>query len=217
MSATLKSVDRNLRENYRLLTSLSSGEHNVAPALYTPTADVPMRAKWAMSTALGQTPQAVISIDQQDLDALEDKAFAMKQFQFDDWIGKTFGPTSNPAMMDYLHRIYPEYEERQVKAVETWHNFQSRLQQIQIRGPQSADDLYVIYKLGMWNKESGDTMLMDRWDIHKVPGIGPRPEGRTSQVEAQEYMRGVFNRPYAANMNVVRAAYDAKGANAFNV
>lgn len=204
MSSDLKSIDRGLRDNYRLLTRLSSGKNEVAPALYPSTPDVPMRAKWAMATALGQQPKAVITVDQQDLQAMEDKAFAMKQFQFDDWIGETFGPTSNPAMMDYLHRIYPEYEERQIAAVKTWHEFESRLQQIKIRGPQNKEDLYIIYKLGLWpdHKTGRDEVLVNRWDPVSAPRILSNEDGKKSTA-LTDYIAGVFNQPFASTVKTI--------------
>jgi hypothetical protein len=132
---------------------------------------------------LGQNvtlPRAMVTIpfDKSDMDAWQEKEKMNLQFKFDEWISATYDPFTDPAEAEWLQKMYPEYFEARIKENEALHDLQKQWAKIQISGPKSKEDLYLMWRVSQ-----------DSYMEQRLTG-NPGPTNATRQ----EYLPGFINR-----------------------
>lgn len=152
-SANLKQIDSELQSHYKFLCGLPIGDKRTAPVQYPSSPDPSFIDKNFYAKAYGATPQTVLPITDGDVQALRDKEFQYKNYQFDQWVGENLHPGSSPVNMEFLRKLYPEWEDRQVQAIEDWHNFKAKLEKLKVTGATNKEELWWCWQLGL--KPSG--------------------------------------------------------------
>jgi len=114
-----------------------------------------------------------------DVEAWRKKEKMLEQIRFDGWISRRFDPFRDPSHSNWLQSVYPEYFEARVEENKALHELQAQFNTVQIRGPKSKEDLYLLYR------------------VHKDPMLRQRlcgQPGLTQATEKTAYVRGLFNR-----------------------
>jgi hypothetical protein len=134
------------------------------PAQYQAMKDPPVTEKLRVMDAVAKhygplpNPQVVIPFSDADVEAWKSKEKMVQQIQFDGWITEHYKPFDDPAEAEWLQKMYPEYFEARVKENEALHDLQAQWAKIQIQGPKSKEDLYLIYRAetdsDLWNRLS---------------------------------------------------------------
>jgi hypothetical protein len=134
--------------------SNAAGTHYGAPADYSSVRSSPLVDQLqALKTIRGQAGLAAgdapvnvsLALSHADIAASEETCAKMQLAQFDDWVGRSFKPFSNPANHALLEQIYPEYFKARVDAVVAANEIQTRLKTIEIAGIKSLSDLHTLF------------------------------------------------------------------------
>jgi hypothetical protein len=96
---------------------------------------------------LPEKPQVVLPFGQEDIAAMEAKDKMALQLEFDRWITDNFQPWGNPVWAEWLKNKYPGYFEARVSEMKNLHELQKQWQEIRIRGAQSIEDLYLMWRV----------------------------------------------------------------------
>ena len=124
-------------------------------------------------------PQVAMTFGDADVQAWKDKEKMTQQFQFDSWLTTHYDPFNNPAEANWLQSIYPEYFEARVEENKALHELQAQYNTIEIQGPKSKEDLYLLWRMEndrlLWKRITGTT-------------------GSQAVTDEQTFKRGLFNR-----------------------
>jgi len=152
-------------------------------AMATPPVAEKARVLNAMKGVYGhgalEHTQVVMNVSDEDVEAWKSKERMKQQIEFDQWIGHRYQPFTNPAEANWLQSIYPEYFQARIDENEALHELQAHWNKIQISGPKSKEDLYLLYRV------ETDPFLAKRL-------MGPT--GVTKESKDTDYVRGFFNR-----------------------
>jgi hypothetical protein len=120
--------------------------------------DDEMNTKMQMMDDKGMTPFGQVYYDDKVGRWLERKAAAVETANLDAWFNKEFNKP-NLADRQFAQQIYPEfYREREKLMMERAQEV-LKLKMIQLRGPQSKEDMYKL-----WMLNTGRVELPDDWD-----------------------------------------------------
>jgi len=92
-------------------------------------------------------PQVAMTFGDSDVEAWKGKEKMLQQIQFDTWLTGHYDPFNNPAEANWLQTIYPEYFEARVEENKALHELQAQYNTIEIQGPKSKEDLYLLWRM----------------------------------------------------------------------
>lgn len=140
-----------------------------------------------------------VTASDSDFRWLAKKAKAAEEVDFDDWFGSNFH-TNDLATRKFAQEINPGYYDARIENMAKRAKLALRIRAIQLRGPQSDEDLKLVY---MFNR--GLIELDANWDR-----IGPPHEGPVDPAKQQAaFRRQLFNLPdIFSNKSRVRKAQD---------
>ena len=128
---------------------------------------------------LPEHPTVAMTFGDSDMEIWRNKEKMKQQVEFDSWLTDHYRPFTNPAEANWLQSIYPEYFEARVEENKALHELQAQWNTVQIQGPKSKEDLYLLYR------------------VEKDPLLANRLSGTTGPQKTSgkdEYVRGFFNR-----------------------
>jgi len=142
----------------------------------------------------GQKVKPVVSITEEDIKKLKDKAWKATLWDFDNWVGEYLEPNKNPVNKALLAKIYPEWLERQKAVIENWHDFKKRVETLKITGPKNKEDLFLFYRLGYptGNPQGKNAEFASYAEKTTGPRLRNTPIDAVTQ--QRNFQRGVFNR-----------------------
>ena len=144
-------------------------------------------------SGLPEEPHIAMTFGDSDVQAWKDKEKMLQQVQFDDWLTTHYDPFNNPAEANWLQSIYPEYFEARVEENKALHELQAQYTTIEIQGPKSKEDLYLLWRM------ENDKLLWQR--VTGKAGSKPvTPESR--------YKRGLLNRAELIRQKKVKGDMD---------
>ena len=152
-----KTLASRLSEQNKTYDSLSApatapavrGQTWAFPAKYVAMETPPWAEKRQTLSALdpGQTAQVVIPITEQDVDTMNKKQDMVMMADFDAWLTSRYGPHSDPAVSEWMQKIYPEYYEARERENSEKHHIKEQWEMIQLKGPKSVEDLFLMYRV----------------------------------------------------------------------
>jgi hypothetical protein len=180
--------------------------------------DDKMRMRDQISDAQGNTPFGQLTYTDEVGRWLEDKAEKTEEANFDAWFGANFNK-SNLADRQIAQSLNPKYYSEREKFMRERTEAALRLKLIQLRGPQSEDDMYMLYLV-----ETGRVELPEDWDRIGPVLTGPMNNANEEQKFKDRLFRlpritSQFERARNARGNQANGAFgnvNAAGASAFN-
>jgi hypothetical protein len=149
--AALRATDDQIAKSIKYITGLPtldpSHPDEVMPAAYTHRKDPPMLEKQQIASLMGADPALNVTITDEDVAALREKAWTARAVQFNEWVAKRYKPETNPAAKELLHKVHPGYFQQQIEALKDWHQMKEKIEEIKVKGAQSVQDLYIEWQL----------------------------------------------------------------------
>jgi len=144
--------------------------------------------------------QPRLEITDEDIQVMKDKAYRATEWDFNNYVGEMLKPNESPANKAFLHKIYPEWFTKQTQAIENWHDTKKRIEKLQIMGPKSKEDLFMLYRLG-FTQNGGIGSANEHTQGQFRPLIkqvnDPAPTVGQNMQSAREiranFQRGIFN------------------------
>jgi hypothetical protein len=221
---TLKEEDGRIGNSLHFVVGVPHGDKMMGPASYEHKKDPELIDKLNYGSMLtGLEPQPVVTVTDEDVAIMEQKAWMAKLKDFNAWVGLVYKPEESPANKDLLSRIYPEWIEMQKKEIDNWHDFKKREETVKLKGPDGVEDLFLMYRMGFPGGVPGDASdqrqikdeaLEKSMKTPNAPHYGPRTD---AWVDPENFQRGIFNqrRAYlttqALQAGVLNKRADAEG------
>jgi len=146
-----------------------------------------MNTKFQMMDSEGKTPFGYTFFDKEDARWLERKAAVAEAANFDAYFNKEFNK-NDLASRQFAQRINPDFYTSREQEMKKRTEVVLKLKGIQLRGPQSKEDLYML-----WLIESGRVKLPADWDR-----IAPKFDGSEEDLKRwkeRTYPEGLIRFP----------------------
>lgn len=159
--------------------------------------DDEMNTKMQLMDDKGMTPFGQVYYDDRVGRWLERKAAVSEAANFDAYFGEQFNK-NDLASRSWAQKINPEWYAAREKEMAERAEMVLKLKAIQLRGPQSKEDLVML-----WLIESGRVKLPEDWD-KIAPGFTKKPAQN-----AERYAQGLIRLPlFLTDKQRVQRAYD---------
>ena len=159
------------------------GQKYVAyPAQYQATDTPPMTEKarilkeitnsqYPGHEAISGTAGVSIPITESDVAAWHAKEDMELQKKFDLWIASRYNVAADPAGAQWLQKVYPQWFDARVEESKVHHQLSEQWHEIQIKGPQSLEDLYLMFRAETDPTLQArlDSKFVDTSDITRTP------------------------------------------------
>lgn len=214
---SLKAEDNKIASSLRYLTGVAhDNKGTYGPIAYNHTQDPPLLDKMNMGQILtGQSPQTVVSITEDDVDIMEQKAWQAQLKDFNNWVGHVYRPEENPANKELLNRIYPQFIEQQKAVIDNWHDMKKRIETLKLKGAENKEDLFLLYRLfgAKDNAEIVDPYSAKMLDDDQAPGLKTGVTAAQKVIYENNFKRGLGSNRKRILMTQALAAgpYSNKG------
>jgi len=197
----LRQEDGRIASSFRYLVGVPHGGVGanavMGPASYAHRRDPPIVEKMAYGQVLTNiTPTPIVNVTDEDVKAMEEKAWMAKLKDFNDWVGSVYKPQDSPANQKVLSEVYPEWLEMQKQEIDNWHDMKKRIEHVKLKGPENKEDLFLMYRLGWPNRTGQQIMDIDfseRMRTQQAPGLATAGQGwRAVNNVAQNFQRGLW-------------------------
>lgn len=145
--------------------------------------DDEMNTKMQLMDKDGMTPFGQVYFDDKAAKWLERKAAVGEAANFDKWFGQNFNK-NDLASRQFAQQINPQYYSDREREMAERADVVLRLKGIQLRGPQSKEDLYM-----QWLIDSGRVKLPKDWDRL---GVSVTDQAGYEAVQAQQQKNYAF-------------------------
>jgi len=149
--------------------------------------DNEMQQKLALMDADGMTPFGQVYYDERTAKWMEHKAAASELANMDEWFNKNFNKSSLADRQRALE-LWPEFYKAREQELLDRIEMVKKIRLIQLRGPQSEDDVRIQYLLN-----TGRVRLPADWDRIGVDPTGGR--GPQEQSNLNNFFAGLFKVP----------------------
>lgn len=157
MARSLNEANRSLDHVAALPVTLPMDLTGGFPAQYQSLENPPFLEKMNVGKAFAPAnTQVVFEVTDADVQKMEEKESMYDQVRFDTWVADNWVKTKDPALNEWLKKIYPEYFEARKAEKNELHHIRSHIEDIMINGPETKEDLFLLFRL------SRDPQLVDR-------------------------------------------------------
>lgn len=174
--------------------------------------DAEMNTRMQLMDGDGMTPFGQVFYDDKIGRWVERKAAVAEAANFDRYFAQNFNK-NDLASRQFAQKINPEFYQQREREMNERAEMVVKLKGIQLRGPQSKEDLYML-----WLIESGRVRLPKDWD-RIAPGFAgddnelKREKGAFNK---ENYARGLIRLPlFLSNKQMVERAAQNKAENAW--
>jgi hypothetical protein len=194
----IKDEDERIGDSLKFFVAVPHGDNYFGPAVYEHKKDPGIIDKMVYSKILtAQDAKPVVSITEEDVAIMDQKAWMAKLKDFNDWVGTVYSPQLNPANKALLNDIYPQFLQMQKEQVEKYHEEKKRIETIKLRGPTNLSELFTMYRYGFpnyGNAKIRDETIQAAMSDANAPGLGTAesPWVKTSS-EQNHFQRGFLN------------------------
>jgi len=96
----------------------------------------------------GRGVQALVSPTEEDVNILVRRQAELDLYQFENWLASIYDPR-DPNMGRLINDMYPEYYQKRLEQIDMDAELQKRAAKLSLLGPQSKDDLWLLYNIHM--------------------------------------------------------------------
>ncbi|MGB0548753.1 MAG: hypothetical protein ACPGR8_06425 [Limisphaerales bacterium] len=146
-----------------------------------------VRMKQQLMNADGTSPFGTVEASDADFRWMADKAKAAEAANFDAWFGQHFD-LNDLASRQWAQEVNPEYYKERERLILDKAKMAARIRTIQLRGPQSEEDLML-----MWALNSGRVKLDNDWD--RIGPVVTTPGQYNRAQQRDTFKRGLFSIP----------------------
>lgn len=172
--------------------------------------DDEMNTKMQLMDKDGMTPFGQVYFDDKAAKWLERKAAVGEAANFDKWFGQNFNK-NDLASRQFAQQINPQYYSDREREMAERADVVLRLKGIQLRGPQSKEDLYM-----QWLIDSGRVKLPQDWDRLGVSVTDEAGYNRVQQQQKDNYAFGLIRMPlFLTNLQRARQANQNRAVGAW--
>lgn len=190
----LRREDEKMADALQFIVPIKHANGLWGPGAYPDKGEINVTEKANYAKLLtGKKVKPVVSITEEDIKKLKDKAWKATLWDFDNWVGEYLEPNKNPVNKALLAKIYPEWLERQKAVIENYHDFKKRVETLKITGPKNKEDLFLFYRLGYpKSTDQGKNKAFAHYANNEAaPGLMDKEMDTKKQ--QTRFQRGLFN------------------------
>lgn len=214
---SLKEEDQRISNAFRYIVGIPHNAEGtiVGPASYNSKRNPQVLEKSQVAQMLtGKAANITIPITDEDVSAIDEKAWQGKLKAFNDYVGKTYKPADSPANKELLNKIYPEYMQMQKEEIDNYHDFKKKIEGIKCRDAQNKEEMFLAWRLGypVADPAGTDADLVEYVKSENAPGVGKITEMPVYAQGTAKFQAGIWS---AREKNLQMKALINSGAMSF--